>query len=150
MSQSVSNVLVHIVHSTNNRKAFLSDESIRKEMHAMLASVYNDLQCPALVVGGTEDHIHVLSKLHRTKKLSDVIGETKRETSIWAKDEGGLDEFSWQAGYGAFSVGQMETDLVHQYIRRQPQRHQKVTFKDEFRKLLDKYGIDYDEEYVWD
>jgi REP element-mobilizing transposase RayT len=151
MPQSVSNILTHIIFSTKNRRPFLRDDSLRKEVHAILASEYKKLKCPALVVGGTEDHVHVLCRLHRTVAVSDLVKETKRESSIWVKDkEAGSDEFHWQSGYGVFSIGQSMVDEVHHYIRTQVEHHEERSFKEEFRRFLEKYEIDYDERYVWD
>ncbi len=66
------------------------------------------------------------------------------------KSESNVLGFTWQAGYGAFSIGESQADDVIRYIRNQPGHHHKVTFQDEFRKFLDRYKVAYEEQYVWD
>jgi hypothetical protein len=66
------------------------------------------------------------------------------------KADGGVPEFSWQAGYGAFSIGESQVETVVRYIQNQEEHHRKVTFQEEYRKFLERYKITYDEKYVWD
>lgn len=151
MSQSLSDLLVHVVFSTKHRQALLRDRSLRSEMHAQLAGASKTLQCPAIIVGGVEDHIHLLARMSRTIAPADWIKEIKRVTSIWVKTrEPKLAHFAWQAGYGAFSVSRSNVEVVSDYIRRQEEHHAKFDFQTEFRSLLQKHEIDYDERYVWD
>jgi REP element-mobilizing transposase RayT len=102
-------------------------------------------------VGGVEDHVHILSRLSKTLSASDFIKELKRATSAWVKEEfPELQAFYWQAGYGAFSVSPSHVDGLNEYIRNQEQHHQRESFQDELRRLLRKYGIDFDERYIWE
>ena len=97
------------------------------------------------------DHIHVLFNLHKTKSLSDVIMELKRGTSIWMREQGQpFNEFYWQAGYGAFSVSQSAVETVKEYIANQELHHKNRSFHDEFRALLIRHEMEFDERYVWD
>ena len=151
MPQSLSNVLVHIVFSTKDRAFFLRDLDIRRQMHAELGAASNVLNCPTVIVGGVEDHIHLLARQSRTISLSEWVKELKRITSIWIKTKSPqLAGFGWQSGYGAFSVSQSKAGTVTRYIKDQEYHHRKKDFKTEFRELLDAHGIDYDERYVWD
>ena len=111
MPQSLSNVLVHIVFSTKERRAMLRGEDLRAEMHKYLGGISNNLDCPPIIVGGTDDHVHLLCAQARTIALADWIKELKRGSSIWIKTKGqALEWFQWQAGYGAFSVSQSQSD----------------------------------------
>ena len=151
MPQSLSNVLVHIIYSTKSRHPFLQDDRQRKEVHAVLASEHQRRKCNAIVIGGTENHVHILCRLHSTVSISDLIGEAKRKSSLWFKTEGdGEKDFAWQSGYGAFSIGQSMVNDVHAYIRRQPEKHREMSFEEEYRSFLQRYGVDFDERYVWD
>lgn len=151
MPQSLSNVLVHIVFSTKDRTPFLQDVDIRKRMHAELGATSNSLNCPSIIIGGVEDHIHLLARQSRTIALSDWVKELKRVTSIWIKDlSPRLAAFTWQAGYGAFSVSQSQFDRVIKYIDDQEIHHLEKDFKTEFRQLLELHEMEYDERYVWD
>ncbi len=151
MPQSLSNVLVHIVFSTKDRSPFLQDKEIRKLMHAELGATSKSLNCPSIAVGGVADHIHLLARQSRTICLSDWVKELKRVTSIWIKGQSPqLEAFTWQAGYGAFSVCQSQLDRVIKYIEDQEVRHLEKDFKTEFRQLLELHEMEYDERYVWD
>jgi len=151
MPQSLANVLLHIVFSTKERRALFQNRDLRDEMHRYLAGVSAKLSCPAIIVGGATDHVHLLANQSRTITLADWVKELKRVSSLWAKEkspEWGL--FQWQAGYGAFSVSQSQRGRVEQYIRSQEEHHQRFSFQDEFRRLLKKHEIAFDEQHVWD
>jgi len=151
MAQSLSNVLVHIVFSTKERHPFLADPSLRVAMHKHLAAVSAELRCPVLKVGGAEDHVHMLARQARTITLAGWVRELKRTSSLWVKElPAGPNVFQWQAGYGAFSVSQSQSAAVERYIARQEAHHQRVSFQDEFRTLLERHQITYDERYLWD
>ena len=103
------------------------------------------------MVGGIEDHVHILARQSKTVSLAEWIKELKRVTSIWIKDrDPSLKRFAWQGGYGAFSVSQSEVNRVVDYIRNQEKHRRRFDFKAEFRKLLERCEIEYDERYVWD
>lgn len=151
MSQSHSQIYLHVVFSTKERKPFLQNLACREAMHKCLAKISNDLDCPCLEAGGVEDHVHVLSRLSKTLSASDFIKELKRATSTWVKEEfPDMQSFYWQAGYGAFSVSPSHIGALQGYIRNQPDHHRRESFQDEFRRLLMKYGLAIDERYVWD
>lgn len=151
MPQSLSNVLVHIVFSTKDREPFLSDLELRTEMHSMLGGICNDLGSQSVIVGGVEDHVHILARQSRTLALSDWIKELKRQSNLWVQSSRHTArDFKWQSGYGAFSVGNSQKDNVIAYIRNQEQHHRITSFQDEFLLFLKKYELEYDERYVWD
>jgi len=151
MPQSLSNVLVHLAFSTNGRRALLRPDELRAEMHKYLGGISNKLDCPPVIVGGCDDHVHLLARQSRTISLANWIKELKRGSSIWIKTKGrGLTSFEWQAGYGAFSVSQSQCSRVQRYIAAQEEHHRRRSFQEEFRELLQKHGIQFDEQYVWD
>lgn len=151
MPQSLSKVYLHVVFSTKNRVPHLSDRVLRQETHAYLAGACRNLGSPSLIVGGVEDHVHISCFMSRTLTMADFIGELKRESSKWIKTKArSLSDFHWQSGYGIFSIGPSHVEDLRKYIADQENHHRRETFKDEFRRLLKKYDIDYDERYVWD
>ena len=120
-------------------------------MHEYLGGASNTLGCQPVIVGGVEDHVHVLAHVARTVSVSDWIKEIKRVSSIWVKGaEKSADKFQWQAGYGVFSVSLSNMDRVKDYISAQEAHHKKLTFQDEFLQLLRKHKIEWDERYIWD
>ena len=94
--------------------------------------------------------MHSLCALSRTISQADLLEELKKSSSKWMKAEGGAAGFSWQAGYGAFSIGESQADTVIRYIQNQEEHHRRITFQDEFRKFLERYKVAYDERYVWE
>ena len=151
MPQSLANALMHIVFSTKERRAMFQNPDLRDEMHRYLAGVSARLDCPAVIVGGATDHIYLLANQARTIALAEWVKELKRVSSVWAKErtaDWGL--FQWQAGYGAFSVSQSQKTRVEGYIRSQEEHHRRWSFQDEFRQLLRRHDIAFDEQYVWD
>ena len=150
MPQSLSKIIVHLVFSTKNRKEWIA-EDFQLKLHAYLATVARDQGWECYRVGGVGDHVHMALLQPRTANLSDFTGHVKPTSSLWIKQQDEqYAEFHWQKGYGAFSVSASQLDDLVTYISRQKEHHQKCSFQDEFRNLLLKYGVDYDERYVWD
>jgi len=150
MAQSLCNVLVHVIFSTRSRIHYIKP-AIRKDLHAYLAGIVRTMKCECYRVGGVEDHVHLAVRLHSTVTVAQLIEKLKSNSSKWAKDKGpGLELFSWQNGYGAFSISPHYKDQLVSYIENQEEHHQAVTFQEEFRGFLRKYNVPYDEKYVWD
>ena len=153
MPQSLNKVILHMVFSTKDRRPFI-DTEIRPRLHAYMAEILRDIEPPqsqAYRAGGVSDHVHIAATLPRTVTIAKLFEMVKKESSIWIKKQGSqYREFYWQNGYGNFSLGPSQLDQLIRYIDNQEQHHKAVSFQDEFRKLLGKYKIDYDERYVWD
>jgi putative transposase len=151
MPQSLSAVYLHLVFSTKERRPFLRDKTVRDSLHAYLGGVSKTLECPPLIVGGVEDHVHLLCRLSRTITQAEWVKELKRVSNGWLKDHGrDYADFEWQGGYADFSVSQSNLEPVKQYIAGQAEHHRKTSFQDELRALLRKHEIEFDERYVWD
>jgi putative transposase len=151
MPQSLSNVLIHVVFSTKNRQPFLRKPEVREAMKRYLIGTLQNLQCPSLIVNVVEDHVHILCNLHRTVSIAKLVEDIKTSSSVRIKEEGSqLRDFHWQNGYGAFSVSQSNVEQVFEYIANQEEHHRRLTFQDEYRLLLERHKIAFDERYAWD
>jgi len=151
MPQSLVQIYLHLVFSTKNRKPFLKDPDLRAEMHAYLGGVCRNLPCPALIVGGTEDHVHLLCRYSQNMTVANLLRELKRSSSLWIKEQSARSqEFYWQRGYGAFSISPSHIKDLTTYIQNQETHHRKISFQEEFREICRKYGVEIDERYVWD
>ena len=116
-----------------------------------MAGICKNLESPALIIGGVEDHVHLLTRHSNNLASSVFVRELKRSSSKWVKEQKALlRDFYWQAGYGAFSVSPGHVGALTVYIRDQEQHHKRESFQDEFRRLCKKYGVPIDERYVWD
>ena len=151
MPQSLSAVYIHLVFSTMNRRPFLRDPALRASLHAYLGEISNRLDCPPVIAGGAEDHVHLLARFGRTITQAEWVKELKRVSNLWLKEQDAASaDFEWQAGYAAFSVSQSNLERVRNYIAKQEEHHRTMTFQDELRTLLQKHAMDWDERYVWD
>jgi putative transposase len=151
MSQSLAKILVHAVFSTKDRRPFLHDKTLREELHRYLGGILANLDCQPIIVGGVEDHVHLLCALSRTCEAATMVKEVKRGSSLWVKTKSpDLRDFAWQNDYGIFSIGFSQIASVRSYISGQEEHHRKVSFQDELRLFLKRYEIKFDERYVWD
>ena len=150
MPQSLSKLYVHLAFSTKHREPLLL-APLRAQMHAYMATVLTNSDSPAVEVGGTSDHVHALFRLSKSRSLATIVEEIKTSSSKWAKTQGrAFVNFHWQSGYGSFSVSPADVEKVAEYIAHQETHHRAVTFQEEYRRLLESYGIEFDERYVWD
>ncbi|WP_018970221.1 IS200/IS605 family transposase [Rubritalea marina] len=150
MPQSLSHNLLHVIFSTKERRPWICSEH-REALHAYLAQSVRHHDCECYRVGGVDDHVHIAVRLSRTLAVSDLIRELKSSSSKWFKSQSNsLKQFQWQRGYGAFSLSPKDLDALLRYIDKQEEHHRQQSFQDEYRKILRKYGIEWDEKYVWD
>ena len=150
MSQSLSKLYVHLVFSTKGRVETLPKQHL-SEINSYIAEILNRNHCPAIIIGGTANHIHILYVQSKTMSLSDIVRLVKSSSSKWINEKNGIfNQFAWQDGYGAFSISQSHVDSVINYIKHQKQHHEKSSFQDEFRRLCQLYGVELNEKYAWD
>jgi putative transposase len=149
MPQSLAALYCHIVFSTKNREPLI-DAAIEDELYAYIGGILRERKGVLSAAGGVEDHVHLLVSMGREWAVSDLVRDIKANSSRWFHDTLCRSEFAWQAGYGAFSVSVSQLDIVKKYLAKQKEHHAKHSYQDEFRGLLKKHGLDYDERYVWD
>lgn len=151
MPQSLANLVTHLVFSTRERVPWFHDAAIRNETFHYLGGVSARLECPPIVVGGHVDHIHLLARMARTIAVADWVKELKRASSLWAKERfASFDGFYWQQGYGVFSVSQSAVSKAVSYIQEQEIHHSRLSFQEEYREMLKRHRLVWDERYVWD
>ena len=150
MPQSLSRVIIHLIFSTKDRQPWI-DPEVRPRMHAYLATVCRDLGGEVHRVGGMADHVHIVTTLPRTISQAELVEKAKTSSSAWIKTLGNTNaEFHWQRGYGAFSVSASQLEEVVRYVENQDEHHRTRTFQQEFREVLRKHNLPFDERYVWD
>ena len=142
-------IYYHIVFSTKDRVPVLAAGK-REDLFRYIWGIVTNKNCHLYRIGGVEDHVHILTGLHPTVCLSDLVKDIKISSSKWIKDERVFSEFThWQDGYGAFTISHEDKDAVIEYIKGQEEHHRKMTFQEEFLALLKKHRIEYDERYLW-
>lgn len=150
MAQSLVQVYTHIVFSTKYRQELIFPP-FEEELHRYIGGLCKEFKSQPLTIGGHTDHVHILCALSKNIPLTKLLEEVKSHSSKWfktKKDE--LSNFYWQSGYGAFSVSPEKVDRVRTYIENQHEHHKKQNFVEEFKGLLVKHEIDFDERYLWD
>jgi putative transposase len=149
VAQSLSQLIVHSIFSTKDRRPFLRSEEIRIETYAYMAGILKHLECHPIKIGGMEDHVHILSCLSKNIAFADLIGRIKGTSSKRLKEKGILG-FAWQNGYGVFSVSESNVVAVAGYISNQAEHHRKLSYQEEVLELLKRHRVAFDERYLWE
>lgn len=148
MGQSLSQLYVHLIFGTKNRHPFISD-TIETELHKYISYILNNYESPAITINSVPDHIHILFRLSKKHTLIKIVEEVKKHSSKWMKSKG-IEGFTWQIGYGAFSVSSSKITVVSTYIINQKEHHKITSFKDEVEGFMNEYHIpEYDAGYFW-
>lgn len=143
MAHTHSNILIHAIFSTKDRKPLL-DRDLKPRMHAYLGGIVREIGGIAIRINGTADHVHMLVRVPPVVAVADMIRDVKASSSKWAG------RFAWQTGYGAFSVSESAAQRVIRYIEGQEDHHREVTFQEEYIAFLKRHKVDYDPRFVWD
>ena len=150
MPQSLGKMILHIIFSTKDRQRWL-DSDVRSRLHAYLATICRNLNAELVHVGGVADHVHIVTTLPRTLSQAELVEHIKKTSSKWIKTlDARYRGFFWQRGCGAFSVSPSQLESVLKYLDSQQDHHRTRTFQEEYRELLRRHGVDFDERYVWD
>ena len=149
MANTYTSLHYHIVFSTKNREPLIS-QGIEGRVWSYIGGIARKHRMTALQVGGVEDHIHALVTAPATLAPMQMAQFLKGDSSKWIHGEfPRLGGFAWQDGYGAFTMSTSKVPSVIAYIQNQREHHRKKTFQEEYRELLEKHGIEYDERYIW-
>ena len=138
----------HVVFSTKDRASLIAP-AWRERLHAFIGGIVTKLDGSPEAIGGVADHVHLLLGLRATHCLADVMREIKAVSSRWVHDEIHERAFTWQEGYGAFTVGAPQCPDVREYIARQEDHHRTRTFQEEYVEFLRRAGVVYDERHLW-
>ena len=149
MSNSYTSLAYHVVFSTKYRKPTLSSE-VRGETYSYIAGIIANKDGQLLEIGGIEDHVHILTACSPRIALADLVRDIKANSSKWLHQEKHRNDFGWQTGYAALTVSTSQVAAVREYIRGQAEHHRKRSFEEEFRAILQRHGIAFDEKYLFD
>ena len=150
MANSYHQIYIHYIFSTKNHHPLIQPD-FEKRLYKYISGIGREQEFPVLASGGMADHLHLLVSLSPMGSVSKTIQAIKGSSSKWINDcfYPKQRQFKWQSGYGAFSVGRSGINKLTSYIKNQKTHHKRMTFKEEYRKLLKKYGVSWDEKYVW-
>lgn len=148
MSHTYTQLLYHIVFATKDRRPWLAAE-IRPRVHQYLGGAIRAEGGIAIIVGGVEDHLHILAQLRQDQSVADVLRNLKANSSGWIRETlAGMQDFAWQRGYSAFTVSHSQKERVRRYIEGQEEHHRRQTFQEELRALLERHSVEFDEKYL--
>jgi putative transposase len=144
LSTNHSKILTHLIWSTNNRERTLIP-GVREKLYEQISTTISLYHGKVHEIGGVEDHVHILFENPKQMSLSDLLREIKTSSSLWLKNNGEsqIKNFSWQTGYGAFSVSLSHFETVKAYIQKQEQHHKNVSPEEEWQNILSKKGWSY-------
>ena len=150
MPQSYTNLIYHIVYSTKERQTLITND-LQPRLYEYIGGMIRKRGGICLAIGGMSDHVHILTKLKPDKSVSDVLRDLKTNSTGWMHEVfPEMKDFTWQRGYGAFTLSSSQVEKVQEYILNQEEHHKKVgTFRDEFIKLLIANEIEFEEKYLW-
>src|SRR5205823_854709 len=141
---------LHLVFSTKNREPWLT-ATYAQRAYDYIGGTLRGNGCSLIAAGGMPDHVHLLVSMSREMSTAEAVRIIKSNSSRWIHDTfPELRAFAWQAGYGAFAVSFSNIPAVRAYLSDQENHHRQQTFQDEFREVLRKHEIEWDERYVWD
>jgi REP element-mobilizing transposase RayT len=150
MAHSFVSALFHCVFSVKGRRRLITPD-LQERLWPYMGGIARENGMTAMTIGGVEDHVHLLLAVPSTVSIAKAIQLIKGRSSKWVHETFPQHQyFSWQEGYGAFSIGISQVDRTVAYIRSQAEHHRKKTFQEEFREILKKHGVEYDERYIWD
>ncbi len=139
----------HTVFSTKHRAGLITPD-LETRLYPFVGGIVRDLRCTLLAINGMPDHVHLLVRYRPDLSHAELLQQIKGRSSKWINETfPKLGHFSWQEGYGGFTVSKSVVPEAEAYIARQKEHHQRQDFKSEFRELLRKHGIEFDENEVF-
>jgi REP element-mobilizing transposase RayT len=149
MANSFAKIIIHYIFSTKNRQPFITTD-IAPELWAYMGGIARKNKMIPLAIGGMADHAHACLIIPPTMTVSKAVQFIKGGSSLWIHEKyPNHKKFKWQEGYGAFGVGESMIDKTRVYIHHQEKHHSKISFQEEYRRLLDLYKIEYNEKFLW-
>lgn len=150
MAGTFTNLLYHLIFSTKHRLPSIVAD-LQPNLYEYMGGILRGEDGILLEIGGMADHVHLFVKFKPAKSVSEMLKIVKSKSSKWVNEEQSPSRrFSWQEGYAAFSVSESQAASVRRYIRNQKAHHARQSYQDEFRAMLDRHGVAYDERYLWD
>jgi REP element-mobilizing transposase RayT len=149
MANTYTQIHIQLVFAVQNRQSLISKDW-KDELYRYITGIVHNRQHKILAINGMPDHLHLLIGLRPIQSLSELVQEIKGWSSRWVNEKKLVKgKFEWQEGYGAFSYGKSQVDTVVRYIQQQEEHHRTRTFREEYLALLDLFGVDYDEKYIF-
>lgn len=150
MPNTYSQVIIHAVFTVKHRENFITKDW-REHLHQYISGIITNKGAKSLAVGGWKDHVHILFGMPVTTNIADLVGGVKANSSKWINEQQFIKgKFLWHEGYGAFSYAKSQRDVVIGYIINQEEHHRKISFREEYLKMLSGFDVTYQEKYLFE
>ena len=142
-------LLYQIVFSTKNRRKTMIDSG-QEALYKYIWGILENKKCHLYRIGGVEDHLHIITHIHPSVAIADLIKDIKQSSNTFIKSKRIFPDFdSWQVGYGAFSYSISAKENLIEYVKNQKIHHNKMDYREEYIQLLKEHGISFDEKYLF-
>jgi putative transposase len=149
MPNTYTQIHIHFVFAVKYRASVIS-KSWKDELYKYITGIIQSYDHKLLIINGMPDHVHILAGIRPTQSISNLMKEVKQNSSKWINERKFTEgKFEWQEGFGAFSYGKSQIKDVVTYIENQELHHGKKTFLEEYKEILDKFGVEYDAQYIF-
>lgn len=149
MANTFTQIHLHLVFGVQNRASLISPEW-EARLYKYITGIIQNNGHKLLIINGMPDHIHILIGMRPTQSLSELMQDIKGNSSKWINENKLVKgKFSWQQGYGAFSYDKSQIPKLINYINTQKNHHKKVSFIEEYKRVLDDFGVSFDEKYIF-
>jgi len=149
MANTYSQIYIQIVFAVQGRKNFIK-ESFREELQKFMSGIINNKKQKLYAIYCMPDHTHIFVSMQPDVAISDLVRDIKANSSSFLKRKKFTNTFNWQEGFGAFSYSKSQASTVVNYVLNQPKHHRKKTFKQEYLDFLNKFGVEYEEKYLFE
>ena len=150
MANTYTNCYFHLVFAVKNRQALIM-KNWKDDLEKYLTSIIQSHKHKLLAIGSMPDHIHIFIGYNVNQLIPDLVEDLKTSSNTWFKKQGLTKfKFDWQKGYGAFTHSRSQINQVVNYIMNQEKHHHKKSFKEEYKEILVKNGIEYKDEYLFE
>lgn len=149
MANTFSQIYIQTVFAVSGRRSLIT-QNFKEELHKYITGIVRKKDQKLISINGMPDHLHILIGLRPAMALADLVRDIKSDSSDWInRNKLVRGKFAWQEGYGAFSYGHSQLDMIIRYIQNQEKHHRRRSFKNEYLTLLRKFQIEFKEEYVF-
>ncbi len=149
MANTYTQIFIQFVFAVENRTSLINP-TWEVELFKYITGIVTNHKNKMLAIDGTSDHLHILIGVDNTQSTAEIMRIVKGESSEWInKRRLTKGQFRWQSGYGAFSYGKSQVAQVYNYIKNQKEHHKKLSFQSEYVELLKKFGVEYEEKYLF-
>ncbi len=150
MANTYTQIYIHVVFAVQGRRNLIRPDH-KEELHKYITGIVRNKKQKLIEINIMPDHAHILIGIEPNINVSDLVRDIKSNSSSFINDKKWIEEnFSWQKGFGAFSYSRSQLDKIISYINKQEIHHRKNTFKEEYKKILKRFNVEYDEKYLFE